>query len=130
MGSSLYNSFLSKNPSHQERLDLGNSIRKQTSRSSLAEFTVKNNRQTPIDILLAQAKTRLQPFIPIRHARMAVNPFAFFRGGAAIMAKDLASVPSPAITSVTLVSFQPLSINWSLALMILMKHYLVILIGT
>ncbi|MCX7245259.1 MAG: DUF2252 domain-containing protein [Burkholderiales bacterium] len=98
MGSSLYNSFLSKNPSHQERLDLGNSIRKQTSRSSLAEFTVKNNRQTPIDILLAQAKTRLQPFIPIRHARMAVNPFAFFRGGAAIMAKDLASVPSPAIT--------------------------------
>jgi len=98
MGSSLYNSFLSKNPSHQERLDLGNSIRKQTSRSSLAEFTVKNNRQTPIDILLAQAKTRLPPFIPIRHARMAVNPFAFFRGGAAIMAKDLASVPSPAIT--------------------------------
>ena len=98
MGSSLYNSFLSKNPSHQERLDLGNSIRKQTSRSSLAEFTVKNNRQTPIDILLAQAKTRLPPFIPIRHARMAVNPFAFFRGGAAIMAKDLAGVPSPAIT--------------------------------
>ena len=48
MGSSLYNSFLSKNPSHQERLDLGNSIRKQTSRSLLAEFTVKNNRQTPI----------------------------------------------------------------------------------
>lgn len=98
MGSSLYNSFLSKNPSHQERLDLGNSIRKQTSRSSLAEFTVKNNRQTPIDILLAQAKTRLQPFIPIRHARMAVNSFAFFRGGAAIMANDLARVPSPAIT--------------------------------
>ena len=98
MGSSLYNSFLSKNPSHQERLDLGNSIRKLTSRSSLAEFTVKNNRQTPIDILLAQAKTRLPPFIPIRHARMAVNPFAFFRGGAAIMAKDLAGVPSPAIT--------------------------------
>ena len=98
MGSSLYNSFLSKNPSHQERLDLGNSIRKMTSRSSLAEFTVKNNRQTPIDILLAQAKTRLPPFIPIRHARMAVNPFAFFRGGAAIMAKDLAGVPSPAIT--------------------------------
>jgi len=55
MGSSLYNSFLSKNPSHQERLDLGNSIRKMTSRSSLAEFTVKNNRQTPIDILLAPA---------------------------------------------------------------------------
>ena len=98
MGSSLYNSFLSKNPSHQERLDLGNSIRKLTSRSSLAEFTVKNNRQTPIDILLAQAKTRLPPFIPIRHARMAVNPFAFFRGGAAIMANDLARVPSPAIT--------------------------------
>jgi len=49
MGSSLYNSFLSKNPSRQERLDLGNSIRKQASRSSLAEFTVKNNRQTPMN---------------------------------------------------------------------------------
>ena len=98
MGRSLYNSFLNKNPSHQERLALGTSIREQTSHSSLAEFTVKNNRQTPIDILLTQAKTRLPPYIPIRHARMAVNPFAFFRGGAAIMAKDLAGVPSPAIT--------------------------------
>jgi uncharacterized protein (DUF2252 family) len=30
--------------------------------------------------------------VPIRHARMAVNPFAFYRGGAAIMAHDLSKV--------------------------------------
>lgn len=28
---------------------------------------------------------------------MAVDPFAFFRGGAAVMANDLAKVPSPSI---------------------------------
>ena len=31
--------------------------------------------------------------VPIRHARMATSPFAFFRGAAAIMAADLASTP-------------------------------------
>lgn len=98
MTSKLYESFLMKNPSPQERHQLGKSIRKQVSRSSLGEFTVQSKRSSPIEILLEQAKTHIEHYIPIRHARMAVNPFAFFRGGAAIMANDLASTPSAPIT--------------------------------
>ena len=82
MSSKLYESFLQKNPSPQERLDLGKSIRKQINRSSIAEFKITNQRQSPIDILLEQAKSRIPEYIPIRHARMAVDTFAFFRGGA------------------------------------------------
>lgn len=88
---------MSKNPSPQERHELGKSFRKQVSRASLGEFKVTESRQSPIEILLSQAKTRIPEYVPIRHARMAVDPFAFFRGGAAIMAKDLAELPSPPI---------------------------------
>jgi uncharacterized protein (DUF2252 family) len=97
MTSKLYEHFLERNPSPQERFDFGKSIRKQVKRSSLGQFTVISDRQSPVDILLDQAKTRIPQYIPIRHARMAVDPFAFFRGGAAIMAKDLAGTPSPPI---------------------------------
>jgi uncharacterized protein (DUF2252 family) len=98
MTSDLYKSFLTKNPSIKDRLDLGKSLRKQVSRSSIGEYAIESKRHSPIDILLEQAKTRFPQYIPIRHARMAANPFAFFRGGSAIMAKDLASIPSPPIT--------------------------------
>jgi len=97
MTSELYKSFLQKNPSPRDRLRAGKSIRKQVSRSAIGEFKLENKRQSPVDILLEQAKTRIEKYIPIRHARMAVDPFAFFRGGAAIMANDLAKTPSPPI---------------------------------
>lgn len=97
MSSKLYKSFLKKNPSPEERLSLGKSIRKEVDRSSIGQFTEVSKRQSPIEILLAQAKTRIPEYIPIRHARMAADPFAFFRGGAATMAHDLAKLPSPSI---------------------------------
>jgi uncharacterized protein (DUF2252 family) len=37
---------------------------------------------------------RVAELLPIRYARMAVSPFAFFRGAAAIMAGDLAPTPT------------------------------------
>jgi len=97
MSSKLYESFLKKNPSPEERLSLGKSIRKAVDRSSIGQFTEVSKRQDPIEILLDQAKTRIPEYVPIRHARMAADPFAFFRGGAATMAYDLAKIPSPSI---------------------------------
>lgn len=94
MSSELYESFLKKNLTLKERFALGKSIRKQASRSAIGQFNVEGKRQSPIDTLLEQAKTRIPEYIPIRHARMAANPFAFFRGGAAIMANDLAKTQS------------------------------------
>jgi len=40
-----------------------------------------------------QAASRVPELVPIRYGRMAVSPFAFFRGAAAVMAADLATTP-------------------------------------
>ncbi len=81
----------------RERLEQGKAIRLTTPRSSLAEFKIQRRRQSPIDILRLQEKSRIQEYVPIRHARMAVNPFAFFRGGAAFMAHDLSKLATAPI---------------------------------
>jgi uncharacterized protein (DUF2252 family) len=52
------------------------------------------DRPDPIALLTAQDATRLEELVPIRHQRMALTPFSFFRGAAAIMASDLARVPA------------------------------------
>ena len=41
---------------------------------------------------------RLPHVLPYRHGRMAASPFAFLRGGAAIMAPDLAALPHTGYT--------------------------------
>ena len=41
----------------------------------------------------------MQELLPIRYARMAASPFAFFRGSAAIMAGDLADTPRSGLTA-------------------------------
>lgn len=56
------------------------------------------DRPDPLDILQAQAATRDPVLVPVRYGRMLSSPFAFFRGGPAIMANDLAGTPSSGIT--------------------------------
>jgi uncharacterized protein (DUF2252 family) len=48
----------------------------------------------PAGILARQDETRVPELVPIRYERMLASPFAFFRGGAAIMAADLATTPT------------------------------------
>ena len=50
-------------------------------------------RPDPIELLEQQAATRVPELVPIRYGRMLVSPFTFFRGGALIMASDLAATP-------------------------------------
>ena len=52
------------------------------------------DRGDTIAILTAQDVARLPELVPIRHGRMSATPFTFYRGGAAIMAADLAQTPS------------------------------------
>src|SRR3954452_7754587 len=47
----------------------------------------------PLAILEEQERSRVPELVPIRHARMAASPFAFFRGAAAVMAADLTGTP-------------------------------------
>ena len=51
-------------------------------------------RPTRLEIITTQSASRLAPLIPIRHARMAVSPWTYYRGAAAVMAADLASGPN------------------------------------
>ncbi len=82
----------------EERIARGRSARKDAPRSSHAAFTPAVDRPDPIALLELQAATRVPELVPIRYGRMLVSPFTFYRGGAAIMANDLASTPNANIT--------------------------------
>ena len=71
----------------------GKALRSILPRSAHAAWTPAADRQDPIAILEAQNAHRLQSLVPLRMGRMAASPFAFLRGGAAIMAADLAGTP-------------------------------------
>ena len=45
-------------------------------------------------LLLEQAGSRVPELVPVRHGRMLVSPFTFFRGAALPMAADLARTPA------------------------------------
>lgn len=77
---------------------IGKLLRKSTPRRSHSEWAAPPDRVNPLDILRAQEETRVPELIPLRHERMVASPFAFFRGGAAIMAADLRHTPSTGLT--------------------------------
>ena len=71
----------------------GRAARSNSPRSEHGAWSPSPDRTPASVTLAAQAETRVPELIPIRHGRMLSSPFAFFRGGAAIMAGDLAGVP-------------------------------------
>ncbi len=79
---------------HDESSRRGRGARAATPRSSHAGWSPAASRQSPVAILEAQARTRVPELMPIRYGRMLSSPFGFFRGGAAIMAADLAATPA------------------------------------
>ena len=81
-------------PTPAERAALGKAARAEVPRSSHAQFEPASDRPDPLDLLEAQAKTRVQELVPIRYGRMLVSPFTFYRGAAKIMAADLATTPN------------------------------------
>ena len=80
-----------------ERRKAALDLRRQLPRSALAEWAPQANRTDPVGILVEQGKNRVQDLLPVRYFRMQADPFAFFRGAAAIMAADLATMPSTGI---------------------------------
>jgi uncharacterized protein (DUF2252 family) len=79
------------------RAEAGRAARKEVPRTSHAAFTPATGRD-PIAILDAQEADRLPDLVPLRHARMAASPFAYYRGTPAVMAYDLAGTPRTKIT--------------------------------
>jgi len=80
-------------PGRDDPTAAGSAARQQLPLTELATWRAAPDRADPIARLEEQAKTRLPNLVPIRHARMAVSPFTYFRGAALPMTADLASLP-------------------------------------
>ncbi|HEY7620682.1 MAG TPA: DUF2252 domain-containing protein [Solirubrobacteraceae bacterium] len=76
-----------------ERVAHGKAARADVPRSSHATLPPRPAGVDPIELLERQAETRVPELLPIRHGRMLVSPFTFYRGAALIMAQDLAATP-------------------------------------
>jgi uncharacterized protein (DUF2252 family) len=75
-----------------QRSAAGKALRAVVSRESLADFTVDPHRD-PMPLLTAGDASRVQALVPERYKRMAVSPFTFYRGAAAVMAHDASTMP-------------------------------------
>ena len=76
-----------------ERRAQGKAFREQAPLESHAEIGPDSGRD-PVGLIIGQAATRVPELVPIRHGRMLVTPFTFYRGAALPMAADLSRVPS------------------------------------
>jgi uncharacterized protein (DUF2252 family) len=81
-----------------DRMAIGKALRERCSRKAQAEWKPPAKRADPIDLLIENCRGRIEDLIPIRYGRMLANPFAFYRGAAAIMASDLSHTPSTGLT--------------------------------
>src|SRR5215467_4653962 len=82
-----------KHPSLDERLSQGRMARDRTPPSSHAGWSPAADRPDPVGLLEQQDRTREPDLVPVRHGRMMVSPFTFYRGAAKIMAVDLKDTP-------------------------------------
>ena len=75
----------------------GKSLRRAVPRDVLASWVVSSGRPDPVELILSQDKDRVQELVPVRHERMSVSAFTFYRGAALIMASDLSTLPTTGI---------------------------------
>ena len=80
-------------PSVEERKAEGREARTRTAPSSHARWRPAADRPDPVALLEEQNLTREPDLVPVRHGRMMVSPFTFYRGAAKIMAADLKDTP-------------------------------------
>src|SRR5262249_42613105 len=80
-------------PSIDERKVSGEEARARTPLSSHSGWQAAEDRPDPVALLEAQNLTREPDLVPVRHGRMMVSPFTFYRGAAKIMAADLTDTP-------------------------------------
>jgi uncharacterized protein (DUF2252 family) len=85
-------------PSVEERRAQGKEARSRTPPSSHTGWAAATDRPDPVALLEEQNLTREVDLVPVRHGRMMVSPFTFYRGAAKIMAADLKDTPTAGLT--------------------------------
>ena len=83
-----------KHLSLDERLNQGRTARDGTPPSCHVGWSPAADRPDPVGLLEQQDRTREPDLVPVRHGRMMVSPFTFYRGAAKIMAVDLKDTPA------------------------------------
>ena len=86
-------SIVSSDISVEDRQAIGERVRDDTPLSSQADWVPAAERPDPVELLIEQNATREADLVPVRHGRMTVSPFTFYRGAAKVMATDLATTP-------------------------------------
>ncbi|GGJ32903.1 DUF2252 domain-containing protein [Deinococcus roseus] len=81
----------------QERFDQGKQLRDQFDVRPLGRFAPAEKKRDVLHLHQLSDQTRLKRFVPIRYGRMLESPFATFRGGANVMAFDLAVLPTSGV---------------------------------
>ncbi len=81
-------------PSVDERRMKGRTARQKSPLESHNGWVPAPDRPDPVGLLEAQNLTREPDLVPVRHGRMMVSPFTFYRGAAKIMATDLKDTPT------------------------------------
>jgi uncharacterized protein (DUF2252 family) len=79
--------------SRADRATAGKAARAAAPLDSHARLDLAPDRD-PVRLLQEQARSRVPELVPLRHGRMLVSPFTFFRGAALPMAADLAHTPT------------------------------------
>jgi len=82
-----------EHPTVEERKRRGKLSREQAAASSHERWKPATDRPDPVSLLEEQDSTREPDLVPVRHGRMMVSPFTFYRGAAKIMAADLKDTP-------------------------------------
>ncbi len=84
-------------PSAAQRRAAGRAARERLNRSELSGWK-RPSATDPVAVISAQNAIRLPELLPLRHARMAISPWSFYRGAAAVMAADLGSRADTGLT--------------------------------
>src|SRR3954451_3697516 len=85
-------------PSIDQRQARGVKAAEHTALDSHAGWKPATDRPDPVTLLQEQDESREQDLVPVRHGRMMVSPFTFYRGAAKIMAEDLNDTPTAGLT--------------------------------
>src|SRR6185436_5868789 len=92
-GAVMTTSTLPRHTSVEDRQTIGERARENTPISAQADWEPGAARPDPVELLIEQNATREADLVAVRHGRMTVSPFTFYRGAAKVMATDLATTP-------------------------------------
>jgi uncharacterized protein (DUF2252 family) len=81
-------------PNVDQRRVRGQEARNRTPLSSHRRWAAVAERSDPVGLLEEQDAAREPDLVPVRHGRMLVSPFTFYRGAAKLMAADLKGTPT------------------------------------